>query len=145
MKRRGRANWLVIAGLAGLVMMVVIYILGRESASSVAQRFMLALAAGDAEKLTDLSYCKDIPKQDMQKKWDYAVHTAGPYYRFTWAITGEVETSGDSAAVKMMLTRAVNTQSSFEEPYDIPMVKTSDGWKVDVLGLNRKVFPALPH
>lgn len=144
MKRRGRANWLVILGSIGLVVIIALFFLGGRSASSVAAEFMSALGKHDVAKLTELSYMDGSTPEEVRKKWEYTVQVA-PYYRFRWQFLGESNPTPDSAAVRLWVWRDAQSPATYEEKFEIPLVKIDGNWKVDVRGLNRLMFPALPR
>lgn len=53
------------------------------------------------------------------------------------------ESGPDTAAVKLKVERALGP-NSFPENFDLPLVLTKDGWRVDVRNL-RNMFPGLPR
>ncbi len=136
---------------AGLLVLVVLlalvagFVYAGTSPGTVGSNFMDALARGDVDRLTELSVLGDEPKESIRRKWDFAVHKAAPYYRFAWQIAGTEETKDGGAAVRLKVQRNVDSGGSYDENYQLPLVKTKDGWKVEVGGINREMFPGLPR
>lgn len=143
--RRARANWLVVASLVGLVALGVLFVAAREGASTVAARFMDALARQDAATLTQLSYMDGVSAQELRSQWDYAVNVAGKYYRFNWEIRGETQTGPDSAAVRMGFWRNYGSPGSYDENFQLNLIRIRGTWKVDVRSISREMYPGLPR
>jgi len=144
MKRAGKAHWLVIAGLASLVVVAALFAFGRDSAGDAAHDFMSALAKGDVDKLTELSYYPGASKDELKKKWDFTVHKAGKYYRFLGRIVNVTQTDNENAAAVMQITRNADG-GGYEEKFQLPLVKEGDEWKVDVRAISRSMYPGLPR
>jgi hypothetical protein len=145
MKQAGRANWLMVVGLIGIVVVAVIFLTSGESASSAAGRFMVALGQGKVDDLTKLSFMDGETPEQISKKWEYTTQVVGKFYRFRWQILAETQPQPDQAAVRLWVWRDAQTQSAYEEHYEIPMVKKEGKWLVDVRGLNRTMYPGLPR
>lgn len=145
MQRSGRASPLLIVAVAFVVGLVVMVLTVGESPSSAAGRFMAALAEGDAEALTDLSYVPDVSREEMLAKWEYTTGVVAPYYSFEYEITGATRPSDDRAIVQMMFTRNAGMSASYREKYELELHTTDDGWKVDVFAISRTMFPGLPR
>lgn len=144
MHRAGKAHWLTILGILSIFVIAFLAFFSRDSAASTAADFMVALSKGDAKRLTELSYFPGVSPEEVQKKWDFTVD-AGKYYRFTWRITNVSQSDETSGAATMQVTRNAASGSSYEEKHQLPLVKTDDGWKVDVPSINRLLYPALPR
>ncbi|BBO23322.1 MAG: DUF2950 domain-containing protein [Fimbriimonadaceae bacterium] len=143
MRQSGRVHWITVVGLLGIVALVVLLFAGKESPANVASRFMSALARHDVEELTSLSFYEGDPEQ-LRKGWDYAVNVAGKHFLFRWSLETVKESGPDTAAVKLKVERALGP-NSFPENFDLPLVLTKDGWRVDVRGISRNMFPGLPR
>jgi hypothetical protein len=144
MKRLGRINW-VLVSVVGIVLLFGSSLLfGSESPQSVGSRFMTALAKGDVDQLAELSYPQER-KEDFRKQWDWAVNVAGPHYRFVWKVTGFTQLDEDTASVRMMVARNVMTPGTYEEKFELPMVREDNTWRVDVRAVNREMYPGLPR
>lgn len=145
MRQAGRANLLVIATIVMAAFIASALLLGRDSMSSTCGKFLGALAKGDVETLTNLSYLGDKPKDDIKKQWEFTLKEAAPHYRFMYRIENAKEQGPDSGAVSIKFWRNALMGSTYDEPYDIPMVRRDGKWLVDVKGLSRDMFPALPR
>ncbi|MFN3728843.1 MAG: hypothetical protein ACK4XJ_03925 [Fimbriimonadaceae bacterium] len=143
MVRAGRANWLIIAGLACLVVIVGFLFIQPPSPSAAGHKFLKALADGDAKTLAQMSYSADGESlDDLEKKWNTTVTEYGPHYRWAARILREAKSSDDQATVVIEIER---NAPSYEEKMELPMVRTPEGWKVDYRGLNRGLYPGLPR
>lgn len=135
---------MVVAGLAGLIAIVGLFIFGKDSAGQTATEFMTALAKGNVDKLVDLSYYGTGSKEDLRRKWDFAVHRAAPHYVFSWKITNVVESDPKNAAATVMINRTYDA-GGYEEKYQLPMVLVDGQWRVDVRAINHSMYPAIPR
>lgn len=145
MIRSGKASWVMVAGLAGVALVVGIFILGGDSPSSVAGKFMTALSLGNVDQLTELSYLPGEDKSKVSQQWDYAVNVSGKYYRFKFAIRSDRIISDTEAAVSISMWRNYFSGIAYDEKFELPMVKDHGKWLVDVRGINRELFPGLPR
>jgi hypothetical protein len=145
MKQSGRASILTIAAVVSVLLVLGMLFLGKESVTSVGDRFLQALYRGDVDTLTKMSYLGNDTEDQMRKKWDFAVNHAGKYYLFAYRITGGRQLSEDSAQVTLQYVKDAANPASYEEKYEIPLVKVGNEWKVDVKGMNRTMYPALPR
>lgn len=141
----GRVNIVVIVAVAFLVMLGSLTMFSQERPSAVAANFMLSLANMDAEKLTDLSYAQGTSREELLKKWKYTTEVVARDFTFTYDIKGENPIDEDSSNVWMMYRIHAGMDGSFDERFELPMVKTKDGWKVDVYAISRDMFPGLPR
>lgn len=135
----------MVLGLAGLLVIGGFLLFNQESPDSAGAKFMFALAKGDSAKLTDLSYISGASKEDIKKQWDYATKVAAPHYLFAFRLNGSSQSSPDEASVKVMMFRNVGDPGSYEEKFELPMVRKEGRWLVDVAGINRGLYPALPR
>ena len=106
---------------------------------------MTALSKGDVDTLTKMSLLGDKTEPEMHKEWEFAVNTAGKHYRFFWRITSELVSDENSGSVRMQISRNIDSPSMYEEAFQLPMQKVNGEWKVDVRGISREMFPALPR
>jgi hypothetical protein len=116
-----------------------------DSPESAATQFFSALAKGDVNKLISLSDLGDEPPDQVRKQWDFSVNEAGKYYQFRYMVSGSSQSDPTDASVKVRMLRNPDKMGSYEETFDIPMVKKNDRWKVDVRAVNRTIYPALPQ
>lgn len=144
MKQNGRVHWLGLVALVGIIGLLVLIAFSGSSPASAAGAFMTALAKGDVDKLTDLTYQGQKTKDQIQKDWDFTVHKASPYYRFTWQMKDEHFMSDKEATVKMDLYRNLGP-SSYPEHFELPLQKVDGKWKIRVESINREMYPFLPH
>jgi hypothetical protein len=146
MNRSGRVSFLGLVGFFGIIVLVTIVLLtGRESLTSIGGRFMEALAKGDVDTLTKMSYVGNDTPEDLRKQWDFAVNTAGVHYNFLYKITGSQQADAKTGAVSMSVTRDATNPGAYEQNYQLPLLKVGDEWKVDVHGISREMYPALPQ
>ncbi len=146
MNRSGRASLLGFTGLAAIIVVLGLVILsGRESLNTVGARFMDALARGDADTLTKMTYLGTESPEEVRKQWDFAVGTAGKYYNFTYRILGADQADEKNGSVRLAVTRDATHPGGYEQNYQLPLLKVGDEWKVDVRGISREMYPALPH
>lgn len=145
MNRAGRISIVGLLGLLGIIVFIAVLVSGRESLSSVGARFMGALAKGDVDELTKLSYLGTESQEDVRKQWEFACHTAGRYYNFTYQITSSLQADPTSGSVRMQVTKNATDPGSYAEGFQLPLVKVGDEWKVDVKGISREMYPALPR
>src|SRR5688500_7593593 len=105
MRERGRASIIVIAGLLSVALVVVIFFMAKPSPADAGAQFMDALARGDVNKLTELSYMeRDTPEQ-VRQKWRTTMEHAAKYYRFAWQLTSHKTLGEDRAAVILLVAR----------------------------------------
>lgn len=135
---------MVIAGVFGLIVVVALGFIGTPGPINTGREFMLALAKGDSKRLTELTYLGSQSKEQMLKKWDFATKVAAPYYRFTYRILDATQASDKVGSVRVFVTRHAEQPGSFEEHYDLPMLKEGGQWKVDVADIHRDMYPGLP-
>jgi len=145
MNRFGRVNIILVVGIAVVLMLGYVIFMTRESVQTVGTKFMSALAKGDVNTLTELSALDGRDKEDLRKQWDFAINKAGKHYLFRWRIMGSKEADENSAAVRMQVIRNAMSSASYEENFQLPMVKEDGRWKVDVGNISRDMFPALPR
>jgi len=146
MRTHGRVNWLILVGVVVCALIAGLFLMGRNSPTSVAGDFMVALAEGNSEKLTDMTYMDGVPKEEIRKKWDFATKEAGPHYRFIWLLGSESISGPDHASVSMKMVRNAGTDPmTYEEKFELPMVKVKGTWLVDVAAIQRDMYPALPR
>ncbi len=145
MNRSGRVSLLGVLGLLSIVLVLGILFMSRESLTSVGGRFMSALAAGDVETLTKMTYLGKRSPDEVRKQWDFAVNKAGKYYNFRYKITASRQADANSGTVTMQIIRDADNPSSYEEKREIPLLKVGEDWKVDVANISRDVYPGLPR
>lgn len=137
----------MVAGLLGLLVIGVVVFLSGESSQAAATRFMNALGKGDVSTLVSMSDMPGKSPEEIKRDWEYTTKVAGPHYIFTYKITSNLDANEQStiSMVRMMVTRNVDRDDSYEEKFELPMVKKDGKWKVEVLGLDRRLYPGLPR
>jgi len=145
MNRSGRVSIVGLVCLVGVVLFGAVFLLGRESLSVVGGRFMDALARGDVDTLTKMTYLGNETQEDIHKQWEFTCNTAGRYYNFFYHITAASQADPKSGSVQMQVTRDAANPGAYEENFQLPMVKVGDEWKVDVRGISREMYPSLPR
>ncbi len=143
MLRAGRVNFIMVAGLASIVILFFLLFFTRNSPTNTVGDFLTALAKGNVDQLVELSHY-DGNKDDLRKQWEFAVKEAGPHFRFTWKIIGGKESDATHAAVNVQWTKDALGQG-YEKKYEVPCVKVDGSWKVDISAVARDMYPALPQ
>lgn len=143
MLRAGKVHIVPILAVVGVVVLAVLLFLARESPAAAADRFLVALAKGDVNRLMELSYFGG-DREELRRQWEFATQEAGKYYRFRYQIRFAKEV-GDTAAVSLEFERDAFSGASFPENRQIPMVRQGGRWKVDVAAMTRDLYPALPR
>ena len=147
MKKAGRTSLVLIAVVVAVLIggVVLLLMLSGEAPETVAGKWLAALAKGDVDTLTDLSYFGNRPESYVRDQWQFATHTANPYYRFRYQVEGSRPINNESAAVHIEMMPDSNKPNPIPLPYDLGMVKVNGRWKVDVRTINRAIYPALPR
>lgn len=135
-----------------VVLMVAAILLAKETPQSAAVNFMDALARHDVKKLTELSLigesdpaAAEAKRQRLAKEWDFSVNEAGRHFPFTWRVTAANITTDRTATATIMITPDAVLPSAYEQKYDLPLEKEGGKWKVDVGGISKLMFPAMPN
>lgn len=137
---------MMVVGVLGVLAIGAIFLLGGESPSSAAGRFMEALGSGDTKKLTKMSWMDGLSPEQIERKWEYTTQTAGRTYRFKWQLLADTQPTPDQAIVRLWVWRDYNNRSSsYEEKFEVPLLKKDGKWVVDVKRLNRLMYPGLPR
>ena len=145
MRQAGRVNIVAVGAIVAVAMIAVVLLFSRQSVTESASKFMTGLATGDVETLTSLSYMSETSNEDIRKKWNFAVNEAGKHYMFRWRILGAKENDENTAAVRMHVWRNANSPATYEENFQLPMLKVDGQWKVDVRAISREMYPGLPR
>lgn len=136
-----RINPLIAVAVLSILVIGSLFFVKGSSPKEIANEFMVALAKGDVNRLVALSYIKDMPPDELRKKWEFSTQIAGPYYQFVWRVGGESHPDSTSASAVIFLNRGQGD----EERFEIPLTKIGDKWLVDVREINRNMFPAMPR
>ena len=143
MNRSGRINLVWLAVIFIVVSTSLVFLVGGETPATSAGRFLHALGTDDRNTLTELSYMGDQSPADTRKEWDQTMATTR-HFLFAWRIESDSE-NGNNGIVKIGFVKDPTFKGAFEEEYEIPMVKVGGKWKVDVRGISREMYPALPR
>lgn len=145
MRQSGRIN--VVALIGGFIALVFAAALSisflKESPGTVTGKFLTALAKGDVDTLTNLTYGGTMSKEEVKKEWEFSL-SVSKYYRFRWSVVAESTADDKSASVRTQIARNLGP-NSYDENFGIPLVQDKGGWKVDVKGMSRSIFPSLPR
>lgn len=144
MKRSGRASLVIVILVALVAAVVVLFIMAGDSPSGVAGRFLTALAKGDTKTLTELTYMEGKTPDQIKEAWDQT-KAVTKYWQFQWKIQDSKDQDADNATVVLAWTKNSSSPSSYEEKYELPLLKRDGKWKVDVRGISREMYPALPR
>jgi hypothetical protein len=145
MKRAARVNWILLFAVVAALFFVSLFFFASEPPTGVANRFMVALAKGDVDTLTRMTYAPGRDEKGIRDQWDWAVNKAGPHYRFRWQVLGATQADQDTANVRLFVERNLAHGGSYEERFEIPLVRHENEWKVDVRSISREMFPGLPR
>jgi hypothetical protein len=145
MKRAGKVHWMVVIGLMGVLAIIVLLTMSKENPETVASKFLSALAIGDDEKLTELSYYPNGSKDELKRQWQFATKVAAKNYMFFWKIKFTTVADADTASVALEYTRNSLSPASYGENFQLPMVRDKGRWLVDVRSISREMYPALPR
>ena len=144
MKRSGRASIVIVIAIALVAAVVVLFFMAGESPSGVAGRFLTALAKGDTQTVADLSYMEGKTPQQIKTEWD-ETYELSKYWRFTYEVQDSNEQDTDNATVPIQWVKKADSSGAYAEKYELPLVKRDGHWKVDVRGISREMYPALPR
>lgn len=145
MHRHGRANWLVLAGIIGAVVVVLVFTLSGESPNSGAGQFMSALADHDVEKLVKHGHMDGETPESERAKWKYTLERVARYYRFQWEIANAQVIDENNATVTLTVVRNSTDPGAYDQKFGLPLVHIDGKWLVDVRGIPRDLFPGLPR
>ena len=130
---------------AVVILLAFFFFAGRNTPTATAEEFMEALAKGDYVKLADISYTHGSDKQTLENEYKFATQEAGKNYSFIWRIKDEREADANTASVQISMMRNARRGTSYEENFEIPLIKQDGKWLVDVASINTLMYPALPH
>ena len=146
MKRAGKAHPVLIVGILSIVAFIaIIFGAGGGTSTETVVQFMSALGNGDVDTLTRLTYAPGKSDEQIRKEWAYTVGTVGPHYRFTFQILITKQATPTFATVALHVFRDADTPNTFPEKFELPVILGDKGWKVDVAGVNRQMYPGLPR
>lgn len=144
MKRSGRTSIVIIITVALVAAVVGLFLLAGESPTGVAGQFLTALGKGDTKTLAKLSYMDGLSEAEIEKRWQ-ETHELSKYWAFAFKVRDANEQDPDNATVRLDWVKNAASGSAYEEKYELPMVKKDGKWKIDVRGISREMYPALPR
>lgn len=153
MKQSGRVSLLALLSLVCLVLVAGVLMFSQEGLGTVGTRFMGALASGDVDQLTKLTYLGNRSQEDIKKAWTFTTTVPGQHYFFRWHLLDSRQADATSGSVRVAVERNIGSGGSYDENYGLQMVKVGPDnqlspngtWKVDVGGINREMYPGLPR
>lgn len=144
MKRSGRVSLVLLAAVAIVAAVVVLFLMAGDSPSGVAGRFLTALAKGDTKTLTELSYMEGLSPEEIESRWKLT-HESSKYWVFAYAVKDSKEQDANNATVNLIWTKDLAGQVPEEGEAELPMVRKDGKWKVDVRAISRSMYPFLPQ
>jgi hypothetical protein len=106
---------------------------------------MTALQKHDIDQLTELSAVPADQKGKLHKQWDFCLNTATPTYNFRWQFQYSAATGTDTEVVTVKMWKNADNPGSYDENFQVPLVKVDGRWKVDVYRMSSKFYPAIPR
>ena len=144
MKRSGRVSLVLILAIAAVVAALALFLLAGESPRGVAGQFLTALAKGDAKTLAELSYMEGQTPEQIESKWK-DTYAYSKYWIFAYMIKDVRDLDKDNSTVTLGWVKNATKESSYEEKFELPMVRKDGKWKVDVRAMSREMYPYLPE
>ncbi|MDR3690121.1 MAG: hypothetical protein P4L46_12125 [Fimbriimonas sp.] len=135
----------MLACVFSVVVVIFVLVFSRESLTTVGGRFMDALMRHDTVALTKMSMMKGLTDEQIQKEWDESVNVAAKYYMFAYHIDGASQSGDTLGSIRMKVIKDIDHPGSYDENFELPMVKVGDAWKVDVRSISHEMFPGLPR
>ena len=140
-----RVNLMWLGAAIAVVLAAIFFFAGHGGPTSTAEEFMQDLAKGDVAGLTDISYVRGSDKEALRKAYEFSTQEAGKNYSFMWRVKNESQADPNTASVQLAVIRNARSQASYEENFEIPLVRQNGKWLVDVGGVNALLYPALPR
>jgi hypothetical protein len=142
-RRLGRISFVLLAGICSVALVGCVFLFSKQSPRSAAAAFLSALAKSDPDRLADLSIVQTKNRDEIRKEWSETLDLSKTYV-FYWEL-GPSRQDGKQATVRVDITRKPNSPQAFPEHYELLLVETNDGWKVDVPQIARDMYPYLPQ
>ena len=143
--RSGKTSVIVIVVVASLLTFAGLSMLGGERPIGVVAKFLDALSKKDYETLARLSNAPGFTEEELREEWKRSTTVAGLYFQFLYQIQSETYPTEESAVVLVSFTPEAGSEVSNERRLEVPVSKIDGEWKVDVLALNRDIYPGLPR
>jgi hypothetical protein len=148
MNRRAKGvlkiNPIILIGALGLILIPIIMFMLGQSPQSAANDFMAALAKGNVDKLTEMSYLPD-PERPLKEQWKETFDLYAKDYVYGWEMGSTQKMGSDRAVVKVTIVEFRGPEMHENDTVNLPLVKKDGEWKVDIRDLTRTFFPGLPR
>lgn len=141
-KTSGKVHWMTISAIVGVVVVGGVLMSGGDDPTGRAATFMAALARGDAQTLAENTYVEGKSQEEILKEWEETV-AASKLYRFKFEVRG-AQPTGNNAQVRMGVWTNYGP-GSYDENFQLDMVKVDGKWKVRGNGISRDMYPFLPR
>lgn len=126
-----------------IILIAGLFFSARESATTVASRFMSALAKQDLDEIVKTSFIGTRTPEETRTAWKKTFEFS-KHYLFEWGISGASQPDDKNATVKLQVKGNADSAASYEEKFDIALRKVNDKWMVDVRAISHDMYPALP-
>ncbi|MEZ5163272.1 MAG: hypothetical protein R2688_05885 [Fimbriimonadaceae bacterium] len=143
MKVLKRTSFVAIAGGIGAIIVLALFAFSGQTAQGQTAKFFDALARGDAKELAATSYVEGRSQEEIEQEWAKAVERA-KYFRFSWFVRSSVNHGPDQATVRLGYTPNYYP-GSYDENYQVDVMKVDGQWKVHLPSLSREMYPFLPR
>ncbi len=145
MKRSGRFNPFIVVGVICALLLVPLFLIGRRGPENYAADFLNALGDGDANRLAEVTVIGNHNFEERKKLWEESLANS-KYYTFSWRISDVTKLDDDHSAVTIQERRNLQIRmGEDEDAHMITVIKTNDGWKVLIDGMDREIYPFLPR
>jgi len=139
-----RFNPIITLGLLGVIAIPIILFLLGQSPEAAAKEFMAALAKGDVDKLTEMTYLPE-PESDIKSQWKHTFETSARNYVFGWQFGSTEKDGSDRAVVRVTITEFRGPETHGNDEANLPLIRKDGKWMVDMRSLSRSFFPGLPR
>lgn len=112
---------------------------------AVAEEFMHALDTKDVDRLVALSHFES-PPPDLREQWDNCVNVGARNFVYLWRIEDVGRPIGGRVSVKFVFAEFRSPKGEeLPELFELPLIDTAEGWKVNMDAIPRRFFPYLPR
>lgn len=135
---------LLIAVVCLVVTGLVIANARTEDEVKAGKEWLYAFGEGNLDRITELSFMDGLTPEQKRAEWKKTLDRA-KYYTYVWNVKRSVKTTDTEATITLGFWRNATKGGSYEEKYELPLRKVDGKWLVDVRGISRSMFPALPR
>ena len=139
-----RINPIIFIGVLGLVAIPIIMLMLGQSPQSAANEFMQALAKGDVDKLTEMSYLPD-PSRPLRDQWKDTFDLYAKDYIFGYEMGTSEKMGPNDAVIKVTIVEFRGPEMHENDTANLPLKRVDGKWKVALRDLSRTFFPGLPR